>query len=196
MDEANPPSGQTTALLLTRLRAGDRLAAELLVRRVEPLLRRWAHGRLPAQLRDVSDTADLVQLALMRVLARIDRFDPAHAGAFYAYLRQTLLNALRDALRERRLQPERDDEAVLELLPAASGSALETALGREGAIAYEQALQRLPPHHQALVVMRFEFGMSFPEIGAELDESADGVRIKLQRVLRKMSELLHDADAD
>ena len=72
----------------------------------------------------------------------------------------------------------------------------QTALGREGAIAYEQALQRLPPHHQALVVMRFEFGMSFPEIGAELDESADGVRIKLQRVLKKMSDLLHDADAN
>jgi RNA polymerase sigma-70 factor (ECF subfamily) len=147
-------------------------------------------------LRDANDTADLVQVALMRVLAHLDRFESGHAGAFYAYLRQTLLNALRDALRERRLQPAREDEAVLVDLPAASGSALESALGREGAIAYEQALQRLPPHHQALVVMRFEFGMSFPEIAAELDESADGVRIKLQRVLKKMAETLHDPDAD
>jgi RNA polymerase sigma-70 factor (ECF subfamily) len=194
MNEPAPPSGQTTALLLNRLRGGDRTAADLLVRRVEPMLKRWAHGRLPPQLRDANDTADLVQLALMRALARSDQFDAAHAGAFYAYLRQTLMNALRDALRERRLQPERADEAALASLPAAAGSLLEATLGREGAIAYEQALQQLPPHYQALIVMRFEFGMSFPEIGEELSESADGVRIKLQRALRKMSELLHEPD--
>jgi RNA polymerase sigma-70 factor (ECF subfamily) len=193
MDRSDPPSGQTTALLLARLREGDQRAADALVRRVEPLLKRWAHGRLPSQLRDANDTADLVQLALMRAFGKIDRFESAHAGAFYAYLRQTVLNALRDALRERRLLPQREEAEALAALPAAPGSALEAALGREGAIAYEQVLQQLPTHYQALVVMRFEFGMSFPEMGEELGESPDGVRVKLTRALRKMTDLLGDA---
>lgn len=194
MNSSDQPSGQTTALLLARLREGDQRAADALVRRVEPMLKRWAHGRLPLQLRDANDTADLVQLALMRALGKLDRFESAHAGAFYAYLRQTLMNALRDALRERRLLPQREEEEALAALPAAPGSALEAALGREGAIAYEQVLQQLPPHYQALVVMRFEFGLSFPEMAEELGESPDGVRVKLTRALRKMTELLQDAD--
>ena len=194
MNEADHPSGHTTALLLSRLRDGDRSAADQLVRRVEPMLKRWAHGRLPPNLRDENDTADLVQLALMRAFARADQFDSRHAGAFYGYLRQTLMNVLRDALRERKLAPEREDDSALALLPAASGSALEATLGREGAIAYEQALQELPPHYQALVVMRFEFGMSFPEMGEELGESPDAVRVRLQRALKKMSDVLRDPD--
>ena len=69
---------------------------------------------------------------------------------------------------------------------ADQGSALERIVGRDNLLAYEQALAGLSPPHQALVVMRFEFGMSFVEIAAELGETPDGVRIKLNRVLKKM----------
>ena len=196
MDTPRPSAGHTTAVLLTRLREGDRAAADQLVRRVDPMLRRWAHGRLPANLRDEGDTADLVQLTLMRVFARAELFEARHAGAFYAYLRQTLLNVMRDALRGRRLIPEREGDDALAEVPAAAGSVLEATLGREGALAFEQALQQLPPHYQALVVMRFEFGMSFPEMAEELGESPDAVRVRLQRAIRKMSDLLGDPDAD
>ena len=40
--------------------------------------------------------------------------------------------------------------------------------------------------HRGLVAMRFEFGMSFVEIAGELGETPDGVRVKLNRVLKKM----------
>ena len=40
------------------------------------------------------------------------------------------------------------------------------------------------------MLMRFEFGMSFPEIAAELGQSADGVRMKLNRALKQMALLL------
>ena len=40
--------------------------------------------------------------------------------------------------------------------------------------------------------MRFEFGMSFPEIAAELGQSADGVRMKLNRALKQMALMLDD----
>ncbi|WP_166653849.1 sigma-70 family RNA polymerase sigma factor [Tahibacter aquaticus] len=76
------------------------------------------------------------------------------------------------------------------------GSALERIVGRDNLFAYEQALAGLPPQHQALVVMRFEFGMSFVEIGAELGETPDGVRIKLSRVLNKMVTAIGGGDGE
>jgi RNA polymerase sigma-70 factor (ECF subfamily) len=184
----------TTAWLIGRLRAGDDGARAALLARVEPLLRRWAHGRLPPRLRDMQDTGDLVQTALLRALGRLDSFESAHQGALYGYLRTTLLNAMRDALRA---QPadERVDADVLDTLPALPGSALDAARGRDGALAYEQVLQALEPAHREIVVMRFELGMSFPEIAAEIGESADGVRMKLNRAMRRMAALLADAGA-
>jgi RNA polymerase sigma-70 factor (ECF subfamily) len=181
----------TTAWLLGRLREGDAAAREALLARVEPLLRRWAHGRLPARLRDAQDTGDLVQATLLRALARLDRFESAHPGALYGYLRTTLLNAMRDALRAAP-RDERVEAEILDGLPALPGSALEAVLGREGALAYEQVLQALEPAQRELVVMRFEFGLSFPEIATELGESADGVRMKLNRALARMATLLQD----
>lgn len=181
----------TTAWLLGRVRDGDAGARAALLARVEPLLRRWAHGRLPPRLREAQDTGDLVQATLLRALARLDRFESAHPGALYGYLRTTLLNAMRDALRA--LPPdERADAALLEELPALPESALESALGRDGALAYEQVLRDLDPAQRELVVMRFEFGLSFPEIAAELGETPDGVRMKVNRALRRMATLLQE----
>ncbi len=36
--------------------------------------------------------------------------------------------------------------------------------------------------------MRYEFGMSFAEIAAELGETADGVRMKLNRAIARMAQ--------
>lgn len=179
-------SVHTTQLLLARIRDGDGAAREELVRRVLPLFERWAHGRLPARARGAVDTADLVQVSLLSALGRIGQFESAHPGAFFAYLRQILLNALRRTLaNEVRPGAAVDfDEVQHELVD--QGSALERIVGRDNLLAYEQALAGLPPPHQALVVMRFEFGMSFVEIAAELGETPDSVRIKLNRVLKKM----------
>src|SRR5690606_6265763 len=89
---------QSTATLLARVRAGDAAAREQLCAQYLPLLMRWAHGRLPAAARDLAETADLVQMTLIKALGRIDEFESRHEGAFLAYLRSALLNALRNEI--------------------------------------------------------------------------------------------------
>jgi hypothetical protein len=81
----------TTAWLLDRARSGDRQAHRQLVERVEPLLRRFAHGRIPQLLRHKEDTADLVQLTWLKVLDKLDGIDAREPGAFFAYLRAVLI---------------------------------------------------------------------------------------------------------
>lgn len=56
---------ESTLSLLARARAGDQVALNDLFARFSPALRRWASGRLPRSARDLADTGDLVQEALL-----------------------------------------------------------------------------------------------------------------------------------
>jgi RNA polymerase sigma factor (sigma-70 family) len=175
-------STHTTQVLLARVRAGDDQARGELVRRVEPLLRRFARGRLPQALRHEQDTADLLQRTWLNVLDRLDGITTTQAGDFFAYLRTVLVNALRESLRRQAASPVRaggDDTLSDDQLPA-SGAAVEDWL------AYEQMLATLPPDLRTLLLMRFEFGMSFAEIGTELGEAPDTVRMRLKRAIERV----------
>ncbi len=66
--------------LVVRAKTGDRDAAEALLERCLPQLRRWAHGRLQAAARGNLDTGDLVQDAAMNLLRRLEHFEPRHVG--------------------------------------------------------------------------------------------------------------------
>jgi RNA polymerase sigma-70 factor (ECF subfamily) len=180
----------TTAILLGRIRSGDRSARDALVARVEPLLQRFAHGRLPQLLRHQEDTADLVQLTWLKVLDKIELIEPREPGAFFAYLRTVLTNALRESLRRQQRSPVTAGSDVAELiesvLPASNVDPTDW-------LAYEQSLAKLTPAHRSLVLMRFEFGMNFNEIAEELGERADGVRMKLNRIIARLAGATDDA---
>jgi RNA polymerase sigma-70 factor (ECF subfamily) len=97
---------EPTLTLLQRLRAGDTAARERLVARYLPRLTRWAHGRLPTGARDLSDTQDLVQVTLVRVLSHLEGFEHSGGGSLLGYLQQALLNVLRNEIRRSRRRGE------------------------------------------------------------------------------------------
>jgi len=92
-------SDEPTIELVVRAQTGDRAAVEALLQRSIPHLKRWAHGKLPAAARGSLDTGDLVQETVLHVLRRLDAFQPRHVGAMQAYLRQSVLNRIRDEVR-------------------------------------------------------------------------------------------------
>ena len=98
-------SDEPTLELVVRARSGDRVAMEALLERCMPPLKRWAHGRLPAAARGRLDTGDLVQEAALHVLGNLDTFEPRHVGAMQAYLRQSVINRIRDEVRRIGRQP-------------------------------------------------------------------------------------------
>jgi len=180
---------EPTVDLIRRIRSGDDGAREQLLRRFLPLLRRWAHGRLPRQIRDLNDTDDLVQVTLVKSLARLDQFDSAGPGAFLAYLRQALLNQVRDEIRRHQRRPEHT-EIDAEVGDADAPAPIESLVGSERVRAYEQALAALPKRQQGLIVMRVEFGMSYPEIAAEVGSTPDAVRVMVARAIVQLSQQL------
>lgn len=121
-------------------RAGDREGLDLLLRRYLPRLSRWARGRLPAHARDLLDTDDLVQDALVRTIRSVEQFDERWKGAFHCYLRKAVLNNIRNQVR--RVEPR--DRAYGEAVPPAGPgpSPLEELIGRESLERYERAQRR------------------------------------------------------
>src|SRR5262249_8822725 len=129
------PALESTAALLAQVRAGDAQSRERLCRRYLPMLRAWAHGRLPPRARGLADTDDLARAVLRRALGTGARFEPRREGAFLAYLRRILLNAIRDELRRSVRRPS--DSIDPAALPAADASPLERAIGADVVESYE-----------------------------------------------------------
>ena len=127
-----------------------------MIARYLPRLQRWATGRLPRWARDIAETQDLVQETLFRTFKRIEKFEPRGEGALQAYLRQAILNGIREELRRAKRQPARtelDPQA-----PVDARSPLEEAIGQEALDRYELALARLRPEDRELVMARIELG--------------------------------------
>ena len=176
----------STAVLIRHARRGDPGARHTLLNRFLPLLRRWAHGRLPAVVRDINDTEDFVQIALIKALSQIAAFRSERPGSFLIYLRRILLNQIRDEVRKRRGRPKNVD--LDENLPSEKDAIhLEQLIGAERLLSYERALARLSKRQQELVVMRLEFGLSYPEIAAEVASTPDAVRVMVSRAVAKLA---------
>ena len=90
---------ESTAQLLERARAGDQAALDTLFARYVGPLSRWARGRLPGWARSLADTQDLVQDVLLQTFKHLRTFESRGEGALAAYLRQALMNRLRDEMR-------------------------------------------------------------------------------------------------
>ena len=187
-------SWESTLSLLTRARGGDEEALEELFARYVPLLRRWAAGRLPRPLRDLTDTPDLVQDTMLQVFKKIEGFEHRGEGAFHAYLRQVVMNRIRNEIRNAGRRPQRielDDNAPDERL-----SPLEAAIGGEAIERYETALQRLPEDDRELVVARVELGLTYSEVAEAAGKpSSDAARMAVTRAIARLIEVMADERA-
>ena len=191
MAATSPNPLESTMVLLDRIRVGDAAAREQLLRRYHPVLQAWAHGRLPSHARGLADTDDVVQVTLVRALNRLTEFEYRHEGAFLSYLRQGVLNAVRQEVRRSRRRPT--DELVDDSLADASASVVERAIGREMLERYEAALLQLAPDQREAVILRLEFGHSHAEIAEALGRpSANAARMLVVRALADLAQRLGD----
>jgi RNA polymerase sigma-70 factor (ECF subfamily) len=185
--EDKRPALTSTRTLILRVRRGDARAREELAARVLPGLRRWARGRLPGRARALADTDDLVQISLLRALGRVEQFEPRREGAFLAYLHRVLLNCIREEIRRASASPAASPltDDLIEDRPAL----LDRTLGTDAVDAYESALAGLPERQQQAVVLRIEFGFTFPEIADILGHTnPDAVRMLVSRGLVRLAE--------
>src|SRR5688500_11969324 len=195
-EERDPPALQSrdsrsevdsTINLLERARQGDAEALDRLFARHLKPLQRWASGRLPRWARDLADTDDLVQHTLLQTFKTIHDFQPRQVGALQAYLRQAVLNRIRDELRRKSRRPQSTNLDEVQLVSAESP--LEETIGHEAVERYERALARLKPDERQAIIARVELGCSYQELAEALGRpSPDAARKAAQRALLRLAE--------
>ncbi len=185
-------NGESSIELLAKARAGDEDALDRLLAQHLPRLRRWASGRLPAWARDRGDTDDLVQETVIQTLRRIEAFEPRHDGALQAYLRQALMNRIRDAIRRAGRRPEAvplDDQ-----MAGNDMSPLEQAIGRESLDRYDTALALLRDRDREAIIGRIELGHTYEELAEALGKpTGEAARLAVHRAMLKLAEAMRDA---
>jgi RNA polymerase sigma factor (sigma-70 family) len=179
----------STHRLLARARSGDAAALDDLFARHIPPLRRWASGRLPRWARDIADTHDLVQDTVLQTFKNMDTFEPRGPGALQAYLRQAVMNRIRNEFRRTKRRPA--PESVDSAMPSEQTTPLEAAMRQQQLDRYEAALARLTEHERDLIVCRVELGLTYEEIAAQLAKpSWNAARMATARALIRLAEAL------
>ena len=179
----------STLHVLERAQGGDESAAKILIERALPPVRRWAHGRLPRYARGDGDTEDIVQDVFLRTLRRLKRFQHRTVGGLQAYLRQAVVNRVRDLIRgsKRRgtvvgLDPEPHD-----WMP----SPLEAAIMRQQLDRFLEALRRLRPADRQVIVWRIELGYTAEEIATRLGKSKAAAGMTVTRAMTRLAKELN-----
>jgi RNA polymerase sigma factor (sigma-70 family) len=182
-------SDEPTVELLLKAREGNRDAVEALLERCLPRLKRWAHGKLPAAARGRLDTGDIVQETVLHVLQNLDRFVPRHVGAMQSYLRQSVINRIRDEVR--RVNRWGLPVELPEDLESNWTTPLEEAISAESYDRYRTALAGLGAKDQDLVLARLESQWTGSEIMERFRfPTVDAARMAVTRAVRRLTERL------
>lgn len=176
----------STLHVLARAQDGDELAAKILIERALPSVRRWARGRLPRYARSDADTEDVVQDVFLRTLRRIKRFQHRTVGGLQAYLRQAVVNRVRDLIRgsKRHVTGTGVDSEPRDWKP----SPLEAAIMREQLDHFLEALRRLRPADRQVIVWRIELGYTADEIATKLGKSKAAAGMTVTRAMTRLAK--------
>jgi RNA polymerase sigma-70 factor (ECF subfamily) len=129
---------------------------------------------------------------LLQTFRRLEHFEARRVGALRAYLRQAVLNRLRDELRRKARRPDATDLDALEDISVRSP--LEEAIGREAIEDYEEALGRLNPAERQAIIARVEIGYTYAEMAEALGKpSAEAARKTARRALLRLAEEMNRA---
>jgi len=161
--------------LVQRQGAHDAVLTDSLFERELKFLKRWVKGRVPRSLE--LDEDDVVQEALTHAFRRMRLLGAPPEGAMQAYLRQAVMNQIRDEVRRKGRPLANEDEPVPDM-----------PIGPD-----VEALDLLSERDRELIRARIEQGLSYEQI-ARLFElpSADAARVSVTRAIQRLAENIRD----
>ena len=182
--------------LVQRVQAGDSKAFRALFDKYH----RRAFAVAMGVVKNEDDALDAVQEAFVKVHKNIHKFQGS--SSFYTWLYRIVMNVSIDHVRRtsRRKSLDFDERALHQESEVAGDGALvphvtnanpgKAALRRELGGAIQAALQELPEHHRAVIVLREIEGMSYEEMAAALEVPKGTVMSRLFHARKKMQAAL------
>jgi len=146
-------------------------------------------------VRDRALAEDLAQEGFLRVYQRLKTFDPQRK--FSSWFFQVLRNITIDYLRVNRLPTSSLDELAEEGVQGAavdrdSRSPEQLAGQSELAAAMTVALSRIRPEYREVVVLRYQEGLTQPEIAEILGLPSGTVKTYLHRARKELAGILSE----
>jgi RNA polymerase sigma factor (sigma-70 family) len=172
---------------LDGVRRGDAAAAEALVRRFEPQVRRLVRAHRPRAVPD----DDLVQDVFLAVFTRIDRYREREGVPFEHWLSRLTINLCRDALRvEQRRRPVSPlpAEALqwIASLVADPAPPVDEVLGARAAV--EALLSELSPDDRLLLTLLSIEERSLEEVAALTGRNRTVLKVRAFRARRRLQD--------
>lgn len=195
-EASDSASGQGDHELVQRVQAGDSAAFRALFDKYH----RRAFAVAMGVVKNENDALDAVQEAFVKVHKNIGRFQGT--SSFYTWLYRIVMNVSIDHVRRksRRRNLDFDERALHAESEVAGDGALipnvtdanpgKAALRRELGEAIQAALQELPEHHRAVIVLREIEGMSYEEMAEALEVPKGTIMSRLFHARKKMQTAL------
>lgn len=143
------------------------------------------------------DDSDIVQETLFKATAQLGQFQGRSDAEMKAWLREILLNQIKDNVRFHARQQR--DVGLEQFMPMAevhsSGSSASAVL-RDGESRERiwKAINELSEDQKTVIIMRLQTNSDFGEIGEKMHRSADAVRMLWGRALVILGQKLTDRD--
>jgi RNA polymerase sigma-70 factor (ECF subfamily) len=167
------------------------------------LLARLEVGR---RLRRKVDESDLVQETFLEAHRHFGRFRGTTEAELLSWLRQILAGVVANLLRsyygtqrrnvhlERELADDlaRSSQALGGGLAARQSSPSQQAARREQAVLLADAVGRLPPDYQEVIILSHLEGLAFPEVARRMGRSVASVKNLWARALARLRRSLRD----
>lgn len=201
MPDPHPDTDQ----LLDRTAAGDNSAAQELLARCRPRLRRMVAVHLDRRISSRVDPSDVVQDALAEAFQRLPEYIRARTISFYPWLRRLawqrlvklhrrhLTAARRSVRREEELDMPLPDESVAQLAEQLAGGGTEPGqrlVQQEIRDRVRTAIDELRPQDRELLVMRYLEHMSLKEISEAIEIRMSAARKRHTRALERLERVL------
>lgn len=159
-------------------------------------LRRWAHGRVPRSAQGAAETQDIVQDVALGVWNRVESLDFKKRGDLDAYMRQAVINRIRDHARRGLTRPlilpiDHAEHTEADHAP----SALDRVLDAEAMVRYQRAFAALEMSDREALIARAEMGYGYEQI-AQLTRkpSAAAARMAVNRAVERLRRAVDGSD--
>jgi RNA polymerase sigma-70 factor (ECF subfamily) len=189
---------QSASLWLGEARGGSAEALGLLLEQYRQYLLLVAQRELDPALRAKGGASDLVQETFLEAQRDFPQFAGSTEDELRAWLRRLLLNNLgtftrsyrgtakRAIGREVNLGPTDSRPGLIDGLAGSGPTPSRLAMARELGEAMKNALDRLPDDYRQVILLRYEEGRSFEEVGRALGRSAEAVRKLWARAMERL----------
>lgn len=177
----------TDEALLERLRAGEAVAGDALVKRYCQPLMRYLQRVAGEQMAE-----ELHQQTWLSVLDHVEKFDPASSGGgFKAWVFRIATNKANDFWRSR--GRERAAKEGLRLVAEEEAPAAEQRLeGSEQAEKLKRAIQQLPEAQRQVLMLRYYSNLKFVEIAQILGCPLNTALGRMHKAILKLKDLMSE----